>query len=253
MFCPICGKESKGICLECYLRRNPIIIKNFEIKICPFCGKILPETEEDEKNLNKIIKRNILCDGKIKIENITADYNYNEKFEKFMDLRIILLCQYNEEKFEKEYNLRVKVVKTPCKICSRLTGNYYEAVLQLRGDKEKIKNAIDRLDKKFISDIEELKEGTDVYLNSKNYGFSLVSGFANEGAIIKFSNKLFGIKDGQRVYRMYISIRFNDLNVNDKVKYKGKIYNVLKTGKFLICEDENGKKKQIPVKKCVKI
>ncbi len=254
MFCPVCGKESKGICMECYIQKNPVGIRDFEIKICHKCGKIFPETDEDEKNLKKIVTKNIFCGERIKINNLKIEYNTDEKFEKFMNIKTVLFCEYNdEEKFENEYDIIVKVLKTPCKTCSKIAGHYCEVILQLRGDREKIKEGFNKLDKKFISNVEELKEGLDVYLISRDYGLSLNKSFANEGALLKFSSKLWGLKDGQRVYRGYILIKFSDLKINDKVKYKDKIYKVLKTGKFLTGENEVGKKKQIRMKNCEKI
>ena len=254
MFCPICGKESKGICMECYIQKNPTGIRNFELLTCPKCGKILPDAEEDEKNLKRIVTKNIFRGERIKINGLKIAYNPDEKSEKFMNLKITLFCEYNnKEKFENVSDVRVKVLKTPCPTCSKITGHYCEVILQLRGDREKIKETLNKLDKKFVSNVDELKEGLDVYLISRDYGFSLNKSFADEGAELKFSSKLWGLKDGQRVYRDYILIRFSDLKINDKVKYKDKIYTVLKTGKFLTCESETGKKKQIRMKNREKI
>lgn len=237
--------------MDCYLQRHPLDIRKFEPKICPKCGKIFPETGDDEKNLKNIIVKNSFCGEKVKINNLTVEYDPDEKFEKFIDLKILLFCEYNsEEKFKKEYDMRVKVIKTMCKTCSKLSGSYCEVILQLRGDREKIINAFNKIDKKIVSKVEELKEGIDVYLISRDYGLSIVKSFADEGAILKFSSKLWGVKDGQRVYRGYILVRFSDIKINDRVKYKDKIYRVIKTGKFLTCESEGGKKKQIRMNMC---
>jgi len=253
MFCPVCGKESKGICMECYLKRNPLGVRNFELTICQKCGKIFPETGDDEENLKHIALKNIFHGEMVKINAIKIDYSKDQKFEKFMDLKIHLFCEYKSQKFENEQSITVKVLKTPCKACSRRSGHYCETVLQLRGDREKIKDAFKKIDKNFVSSIDELKEGIDVYLISRDYGMSLTKQFADDGAGLKFTSKIWGVKDGQRIYRGCILVRFSDLKANDYVQYKDKIYKVLKTGKFLICENETGKKKQFRMKNCEKI
>ncbi len=253
MFCPICGKENKGICKECYLKRNPIGIKNFQLTICKKCGKIFPEIGENEENLKKIVRKNIFSGEMVKINDFKISYSKNEKFEKFMNIKVVLFCEYQDEKFENEQNIKVRVINTPCKSCSRKSGHYCEVVLQLRGDREKIKETYGKIDQNFVSDVYELKEGLDVYLISRDYGTSSIKQFADEGAVIKHTSKLWGMKDGQRIYRGYILVKFSDIKVNDTVKYKDKIYKVLKTGKFLIGENETGKKKQFRMKNCEKI
>ncbi|PKP59544.1 MAG: hypothetical protein CVT88_05300 [Candidatus Altiarchaeales archaeon HGW-Altiarchaeales-1] len=253
MFCPICGKESKGICKECYLKRNPTGIKNFKLTICKKCGKIFPEIGEEEENLKRIVLKNIFHGEMVKINDLKIDYSKDEKSEKFMNMKVVLFCEYRDEKFENEQDIIVKVINTPCKTCSRKSGHYCEVVLQLRGDREKIKETFNKIAQNFVSDVDELKEGLDVYLISRDYGTSSTKQFADDGAELKFTSKLWGMKDGQRIYRGYILVRFSDIKVNDMVKYRDKIYKVLKTGKFLIGENEAGKKKQFRMKNCEKI
>lgn len=253
MFCPICGKESKGICKECYLKRNPIDIKNFQLTICKKCGKIFPENGDDEENLKRIVLKNVSHGEMVEINDLKISYSKDEKFKKFMNIKAVLFCEYQGEKFKHEQNIKVKVINRLCKLCSRRSGNYSEVVLQLRGDREKIKEAYRKIDQNFVSNVDELKEGLDVYLISRDYGTSLIKRFADEGAIIKYTNKLIGMKDGQRIYRGYILMKFSDIKVNDRVKCKGKIYRVLKTGKFLMGENETGKKRRFRMKDCKKI
>jgi len=253
MFCPICGKESKGICKECYLKRNPAGIKNFKLTICRKCGKIFPEIGEEEENLKRMVLKNIFHGEMVKINDLKISYSKDEKSEKFMNIKVVLFCEYRDEKFENEQDIIVKVINTPCKTCSRKSGHYCEVVLQLRGEGEKIKETFNKIAQNFISDVDELKEGLDVYLISRDYGTSLTKQFADDGAELKFTSKLWGMKDGQRIYRGYILVRFSDIKVNDMVKYRDKIYKVLKTGKFLIGENEAGKKKQFRMKNCEKI
>ncbi|MFN3527589.1 MAG: NMD3-related protein [Candidatus Altarchaeaceae archaeon] len=254
MFCARCGKKIKyyGLCLDCYLELNPITMKNFEIYECSKCNNFINVDGKEiygEKEIKEKIKRNLIIPEKINLKKIDVKY---EKFQKILKYSVKIHCEYNGENFEKEISGNLKILKRLCINCSRSIGGYYEAVIQFRDNKEKIKEMMNLIDKKYISKFEEKENGVDIYLISKEIANSLIKKFSEEGAKIIISKSIGGVKDGVRVYRKYICVRFPDINPNDYVIFKNKIYKVLKVKKILECE-RDGKIKRIPIKDVIKV
>lgn len=251
MFCPRCGKKTKnlGLCVNCYLDLNPIYIKNFSIFQCPKCSRFFYKTWNENIDPMQIIRNIKLPDdtqGKITISEQVISKDK-------LDFSVKIFGKYNDENFEKEISGSAKIIKKICDVCRKTSSGYYEAILQFRGNEKHVKNGFKFIDKKFISKIEEVKNGVDVYLISKDFANSLIKIFSNFGAQIKLSKSIGGVKQGMRVYRKTILIRFPDLDVNDFVLFKNKPYKILKIGKILVCEDLSGQQKQIPIKRVVKI
>jgi len=251
MFCARCGKEIKGfgLCVACYLDLNPIYVENFEIVRCPVCGHFLYKTWNEKIDNMQIIK-NIKFPEKIEVRKIDLHY----KISKILNFTARIYGKYNNEEFEREISGKCKIIKKICIECSRSARGYYEAIIQFRGNEVQIKRAMEflNMNKKFISKVEEVKNGCDVYLTSKDFANSLIKIFSDGGATIKLSKSIGGVKDGKTVFRKCILIKFPDLNVGDYVLFKNKICKILKVGKILICEINN-KEKRIPINKVAKI
>ena len=107
--------------------------------------------------------------------------------------------------FEVKKLLGIKIRKMLCKDCNRISGSYYEAILQLRGRWEE---ALDMLTDDKISKIDTKKEGVDVYyisLSCAKRDAGVIA--AHFGAKVKRTKKLSGMRDGQRIYRQTILVR----------------------------------------------
>lgn len=97
--------------------------------------------------------------------------------------------------------------KSICEDCSRETSGYYEAIVQIRGSRarkfsEKILKELKR--KTFVSKYIEAREGIDMHVGSKK-AVAEVMGELNLKP--KISDKLYGVKDGRRVYRRTYCMR----------------------------------------------
>ena len=87
----------------------------------------------DKTSLNKIIVGNIKVKGKVKEIKIKMDGMK-------ADIKVLGLL---EGKVKKKEELETKIIikETLCETCGKVKGGYYEAVVQLRGDREKIEEA----------------------------------------------------------------------------------------------------------------
>ena len=105
-------------------------------------------------------------------------------------------------------NVMVIIRKKMCAMHVKLSGGYYEAVIQIRGrDKDNIlKYATRLLPKKSISSIEKLKEGYNIKVLHKANAAAAVRGFRKRYEV-KDSYKLAASKKGEMLYRNYYAIR----------------------------------------------
>lgn len=92
---------------------------------------------------------------------------------------------------------------------------YYEAILQLRPASDEVFNfvmkQIDERKNVFVSKIEELKTGKNIFLSDKSYAMSLGKMLKKKfGAEIKLSRSLFSVskKTGKRLWRVTVCARF---------------------------------------------
>ena len=235
-FCVVCGATGRpltdGVCPECAADRAPLLSvpERAVVVICPHCGarevgaqweragaSPLLTAEDlvrflrvpDEVGVRRVRWEETSATGTVRELTGTADVVFRG-VPRTVDVR-----------------LSVRTEHQTCTDCSRKSGRYYTAVLQLRGGLERAneKSAAlhARLDgtwssllaesrpdwRKAVSWREELPEGYDVFF-TQTLAARAVAKLAKQkfGARIKESATLFGRKDGQDVYRVTLCLRF---------------------------------------------
>lgn len=149
-----------------------------------------------------------------------------------------------------EAEVEVRIRKESCNICSRISGGYYESIIQIRAEgrlptKRELKRCLkiaddviakaekagDRL--AFVSDVMELPEGTDIYMGSTACGRQISRAIADEmGAVITESPKLVGAnKEGKGIYRVTFAVRLPVIVQGDIVRMHGSLVQVEKVGR----------------------
>ncbi len=90
----------------------------------------------------------------------------------------------------------------------KLSGGYYEAMIQVRGDnKEAILRKVHQIiPEKSITGIEQLKEGFNVKIMRKSNAAAAAAALRGKYSV-KESYKVGGSKKGQMVYRNYYAVR----------------------------------------------
>lgn len=200
MICAKCGKESKEpLCDGCLASRNNLFdITNFSINFCKICGK---GTELKRRVKSEIKTKNTIDDVIISEKHVGNKVYLKVICKGKMDIddRVI--------KKEEEKNILVTVTKKMCDNCIKVSGNYYEAVVQARGDDaEKItKKTYDFLKEK-IAAVEKIKEGYDIRITDKKAA-ALAVRFLRQKHSVTESFKLVGKKKGVELYRNFYAIR----------------------------------------------
>lgn len=207
------GKLYLGLCLSCFkkeyslLNEIPDIIK---VKKCKVCGnyfyknKSFPSIEKcTERILRNILSRkNEIESAEFRIVGNTIKLEYRVK--------------HSGVSFKEKKDIQIKVKEFVCKRCQKRLVEYFEMKIQFRGNiPPSILEEIDRFLKgkkrkdAYISKIEELKEGIDIYLPSKSVGQQLVHYLRKRYKVkILRTRKLRGLKNGTKFYKDTIVVRF---------------------------------------------
>ncbi len=158
----------------------------------------LPDTIEDA------VRKEIKTKNKIEKINIKPKKTGNK-----VDVEVTAHGRFTERRVEKKETKKILVLVTDrmCQNCIKLRGNYFEAVIQVRGEKkEKILKILMEHMKNKIASIDTLKEGYDVKIIDKKIAASVSQGLQKKYKITK-SFKLAGKKKGKELYRNYYAIR----------------------------------------------
>jgi nonsense-mediated mRNA decay protein 3 len=106
--------------------------------------------------------------------------------------------------------VRLRISQTQCRECSLRSGGYFEAVIQLRGDRDKIEKLANRLSHRiereegFVSKTEEKKEGLDLYISNKQAAHKAINWMKLS---FNSSRTLAGMREGKELYRTTYCIR----------------------------------------------
>ena len=254
MFCVECGSEPdelyEGLCAECFKEKSLTveIEERIDIEICPVCGSIRKknnwiERPDREAIMLKKIDEYISVAYEVEKYSFSVDFHETDTYNIIADITVDLISRGIATQKNIVSNIIFK--KTQCSICSKIHGDYYEAILQVRPtEKElteeqkllvinKIKKRIEvKKDEKrnvFLTAQEEKHGGMDFYLSDTGVTKNLAHEISRAvGGKVKSSAKLAGREDGQNIYRMTYSVRIPAYDRNDFVELDDKIYRVKK-------------------------
>ncbi len=215
-FCPKCGNKTEkfydNVCADCFLKRLDVEIPSkMIVRKCKSCGKYFAgEKDFDslEPAVGKILSSS-LNDDKIK----SANY-------RILDGKVSITLVIGREDLEKEKSGDIQLVEKLiiCRYCSLKNSKYFNSTLQLRVDKDLqeellnvIKDNIYRLNRNdkfaFISTVEKLKEGYNIYIGSKSAANKVAEHLKKQYKLkTKISRKQYGIEGGKTIYRDTILI-----------------------------------------------
>ncbi len=249
-FCVKCGRDCEeslnGLCIDCWLRsrRLAALPHHVNLKVCTNCG----EYEFKNRWLKKdrlVAVQDAATNALLIIYNavpISVTIVTDEQDPHVYAVTIRTICDVMGYQVEDETSTTVRIKNTVCRRCSRQLGSYYEAILQIRTksgrlsreDKEDtitlVENSVARQAtvnrSLFITKIELVTGGVDVYLSSMSLGKSLARELADHYcAETKESPKLVSqTTDGRNVYRITYLVRLPEYHVGDVVVFQGRHY-----------------------------
>jgi len=234
-FCVVCGSTDRalvdGLCAECAADRTVLVSapKRGTVTICPHCGAREVGAHWERSGTGHLLT--------------AEDLNPFLKIHPEAGVRTVRWEETGATATVREYTGRartvfrganrevvvpmsVRLVSRSCPDCSRRSGRYYTAIVQLRGPldgpTEKAGPRRARLERQWqgllgearsdwkaaISWMEALPEGWDCFFTDTLAARSIAR-LAHQklGASVKESASLFGRKDGHDVYRVTFCLR----------------------------------------------
>ena len=249
------------------------IPKRIEVQICSHCnskleeGKWSDEFIPEEEIIYRALERNIeIAD---EVENEIINLEIDQIKGTIADCYVEVVGEVRGTQIDETHDCEVKILKTVCPTCSKIQSGYYETVVQFRADSREIKaeeyakadESVERtLLKQSKSDklaycpqIAKLKEGYDYYIGSFKSGHKVAEALSEEfGGIIKESPRLISEdkSTGKGLYRVWISLRIPEFEIDDFISFEGKILQVTGIGKSSVVgvDISTSKKHNIPMK-----
>lgn len=279
MFCPECGSTDKkmvgNICIDCFLKDFQMISipKRIEVQICSHCNSKLEEgkwSEEfipEEEIIYRALERNIKIADEVSNEIINLEIDQMKGT--IAQCYVEVVGDVQDTQIEETHECEVKILKTVCPSCSKIQSGYYESVIQFRAENREIKDeeyakADEIVDKTLIKQSKsdklaycpqraKLKEGYDYYIGSLKSGRKVAEALKEEfGGVIKESPRLISEdkSTGKGLYRIWISVRIPEFELEDFIKYENKIIQVKSIDKNRIVglDIKTSKKQNIPMK-----
>lgn len=244
MKCPICGREKspslpfiEGICIECYLKKNPIEPIKLKIKKCKSCGSIFlkgkwepPGTDElevvESKEAEKVLRKRFRSYG---FDVLVTNFEGSLRAQLFG----------REGTYSFPVNVTIEEEKSICPTCLAKKSGTYEAKIQVRSegkvDKKTFREVMEIISslpyefREAIVSIDELREGFDINLREKSIAKMIASAIADRlGGEAKFTYKLISEKGGEKRTRLSISMRLPSTKSGEIIELNGEPAVVLK-------------------------
>ncbi|VVC01646.1 NMD3 family protein [uncultured archaeon] len=194
----MCGKADSQaeflgeLCVSCAESRMPDF-PAVKVMFCPKCHSLL---DRGRKKKDATLSEEVVRLLKLKGKNAVLDEAKGE-------------IEYDAGHGRIKRKVLLLIDKAQCTDCDKAGSQYFEAIIQLRGDGKKVGKMADSLVRKlekrtFVPKIEELHEGLDIYCGSRNEAISSLNAFSLPYVR---TEKLAGQRDGKRLYRTTLLVR----------------------------------------------
>ena len=238
--CASCGSETEwDVCGRCYMKKYPIIGLDdvIRLKTCPKCGFYQIQGRWRNISFDEALDSELRRSLRIHEDFVVDEVELSPLSESTYS--ITLHGTFRDAPAEISRSFEVRIAKETCYKCSRISGGYYESILQLRADgrdleEQEVQEAKKIVEmvlqkeienpKAFVSKIVEKKDILDIYFGDRNLGRKISRMVAKElGGSMSESKKIAGRKDGVDFYRFTYSVRLPCYRAGDVVEAEGRI------------------------------
>ena len=234
-FCVVCGRSDRpvtdGICAECFAKRTPLVRVDGRpvVVICPTCGARQVGQLWERRGASTLLSPEDLMPlltvhPEVGVRRVRWSEGGHNALLREVEATAEIVVRGEHRTVTVPFE--VKIEHRTCPDCSRRSGHFYTAVLQLRGLEdgpyENPRDLRQRLDEQWeqlmpearaswraaISWKEELPEGWDFFFMDTLAARSIAKlGKERYAAKVKESATLWGRKNGQDVYRVTFCLR----------------------------------------------
>ncbi len=260
LFCPRCGKDTDvfydNVCRQCFIGDKKLIEcpEVIPAKICPTCGSVFLrgkwlKKEDESEAIADCVKAAVKLERNA--QNIELVISPKRLDYSRYDVHIEAKAEIKGAKLEASQDAEARISWETCDTCSRISGGYFEGIVQIRADKRlpirdelekcgeiaegvaaKAQDKGDRL--AFIPKTVEVEEGLDIYVGSIKLGKQICRAITDIlGGRFSESPKLVGQKNGEDLYRITFALRLPEFVRGDIVSADGKVIEVQSCGKHV--------------------
>jgi nonsense-mediated mRNA decay protein 3 len=248
-FCVKCGRDCEesldGLCIDCWLdgRKLTELPHHVDLRVCINCGEFLFGDRWVRKSLEEAVQDAAVDNLKVlrdaKAVGVSTEYECQDPYVYMVTVHTD--CDVMGYETSDQCSTIVRIKNNVCKRCSRQLGSYYEAILQIRTaakgnltpeqreeslafTEDYVNRAAATNKALFITKMEIVTGGVDVYLSSISLGKNLAKEFSEQYcAETKESPKLVGqTTDGQDMYRLTYLVRLPEYHVGDVVVFENR-------------------------------
>jgi len=252
-FCPKCGQptDREGLCNRC--RAGGLQWLSCDNRVesvhCPACGSLKQAgswsdtTRERAEIADELVRAAVHVHHDVKSPDVKIrirDLSQNRS-----RAHVTVTGNLYGQQVEGACEITLAWIKEQCDRCNRISGSYYEGVVQVRAAgrrpsayeikvasmiaedaEESLQTGGERLS--FISDVTETKDGLDIVVGSQHIGLLLAQKITAElGGRYTTHPKLVGEKAGRQLFRITYSVRLPRFQKNDIVRLAGRYAEVL--------------------------
>ena len=233
-FCVVCGRTDvpvvDGVCADCFARQHPLVEVRSPamVVICPTCGARRVGQRWERHGASQFLSAEDLNPFLIAHHEVGIRRVHWEETGQNPLLRQLVgeaTVRFRGTERQVALAVEVRIQHHTCPECSRRSGHYYTAIIQLRGEeggtekslplRTRLAAAWDGLMpeareewKRGLAWREELPEGHDLYFSDSLAARAMARlAKARWGAELKESASLWGRKSGREVYRVTFCLR----------------------------------------------
>lgn len=211
--CPYCGESDKpfvgAFCVDCFAKKPlaEITVKGLDLQICPKCGRVKSGSvwaEFSEEIVKELVERKVKSQYPFKLR-----VSFNQA-KGFLAAKADFIFTVEGTPVRQERYFEIPLVKNLCIDCSRESGGYKEAIVQIRGYEERRAQKLVRLIERklegrtFWKTEFKKKDGVDLVTGNKNITLDAVRSLR---VPFSLTHKLAGVRQGKKVFVVTILIK----------------------------------------------
>jgi nonsense-mediated mRNA decay protein 3 len=234
-FCVVCGRTDvplvEAVCADCYARSHPLVTAPAHslVVLCPTCGARLVRSHWERAGSSTMLAPEDLLPILRSHEEVgirKVEWDESGRNPLLREMRAVVHLRFRGTERTVAVEFPVHIEHRTCPDCSRKSGHYYTALIQLRGpegrpvgrrhdERPRLHRLWDRALaearpewRTALSWEEARPEGWDFYLVDTVSARSLARWLkARWGASLSESPSLYGRKDGRDIYRVTYCLR----------------------------------------------
>lgn len=255
-FCPRCGSpDGDGdLCSKCFAETRTAVeaSRETELRVCSQCGSYVTDagwTSSDEavplEDLAlEAAKRGVKAHREA--EEVGVDVVVERVDQDVYMVEGSYTASMRGHRVAGNFTVEVSVKRETCPTCSKLSGGYYESIVQVRARNREPRSrelefardtayAIAGRDygdrDTFVSRVEEVEGGMDIYMSTNKAGLDLARRVAERyGGSVRDSASLVGMEDGREVHRVTYAVRLPEFVEDDVVMVDDSVVAVTEPG-----------------------